>query len=434
MLPKDYNIYILCYNQFAVNSNGIITYYEYARLLNEAGFNAKIIPIDCFANTNVITVHEQFLLSIPEVYRRYVFTKSHTTEEFNKITNDNDIIFCSEILTQRHLFKHKYFFRVISSYPGYLVKMHRNGLLGFNLGHNDYVVGYGVSIPDIKDIELPEAHIITDRRSIFKSKHLKNKENLILVYYGKNFEMTQTEYEDILKKFNDAKQLFCNSETKVIEITREYPQQSELFDLLSRAKLLISFDPLTSTTYEATLLGTPVLMMHDVFGLVSKYPNHRAHQGLFTDLNEYDNAFLKAQKALDIYCDYIDNHQVDALRNVMNKAILHFEKFDSDSSYAEIYTQRNKLMESYYLPRDEKHNVVGNSVSIENYYSQFLSKSENNQCQVNVKYDDIIKKINKLLPYNSIQREFVKSGYYLAKALYRVVKVIYNKIMNNNGK
>jgi len=85
------------------------------------------------------------------------------------------------------------------------------------------------------------------------------KEDLILLYYGKSRTTAIPGY---------VKRLIKSKKARAIVINRMFPKSRDLlFDLLKRARLLVSYDPLTNLNYEATLCGTPCFIVDNYMKL-----------------------------------------------------------------------------------------------------------------------------------------------------------------------
>jgi hypothetical protein len=85
------------------------------------------------------------------------------------------------------------------------------------------------------------------------------KEDLILFYFGKTrHDKIPPAVSRVINKYN----------AEVVVMNRVFPKSREtLFDLLRRARLLVSFDPLTNLSYEATLCGTPSFIADNYMNL-----------------------------------------------------------------------------------------------------------------------------------------------------------------------
>jgi len=110
------------------------------------------------------------------------------------------------------------------------------------------------------------------------------KENLVLVYFGKS---RRAEIPP------EAIQVIRERRARVIVINRSFPKSRDiLFDLLRRARLLISFDPLTNLNYEATLCGTPCFIADNYMKLKYGDFNHPLW-GIFEDPAEIATYYIR---------------------------------------------------------------------------------------------------------------------------------------------
>ncbi|MGB0637019.1 MAG: hypothetical protein ACPGN6_06390 [Gammaproteobacteria bacterium] len=143
---------------------------------------------------------------------------------------------------------------------------------------NDYLLAYSKAV----DMVLPQHMTLLPELANLK-KYKRQKTSTLLIYYGKcRIALDQTEIKDICKDFDEVK-----------IITRTYPSlRTVLYEELAKAELLVSFDPLTSLNYEANLVGTPVLLIDDVFRDAFDDFNHKL-PGFFYDYRELENIDLK---------------------------------------------------------------------------------------------------------------------------------------------
>lgn len=110
----------------------------------------------------------------------------------------------------------------------------------------------------------------------------REKEPLILLYIGKS---KRTDVDGAIKK------LVRKHRAKVVVINRSFPNSREtLFDLLHKARLLVSYDPLTNLNYEATLCGTPCYIVDNYMRLKYEDFNLPLH-GFFEDAQLLENYY-----------------------------------------------------------------------------------------------------------------------------------------------
>ena len=76
--------------------------------------------------------------------------------------------------------------------------------------------------------------------------------------------------------------------------------RAELGELLRKASLLVSLDPISNITYEATLCGTAAIIVNDIFEFSSRKFNIDLH-GIFNDPNLYAKAVQNAALAFNDY-------------------------------------------------------------------------------------------------------------------------------------
>jgi hypothetical protein len=144
-------------------------------------------------------------------------------------------------------------------------------------GKNDFLLAYSKAV----DTVLPQ-HMTLLPELVHLKKYKQRKTSTILIYYGKcRMSLAQTKIKQICKDFDEVK-----------IITRIYPSlRTVLYEEVAKAELLVSFDPLTSLNYEANLVGTPVLLLDDVFRGAFDDFNHKL-PGFFYDYQELANIDL----------------------------------------------------------------------------------------------------------------------------------------------
>jgi len=143
---------------------------------------------------------------------------------------------------------------------------------------NDYLLAYSKAV----DMVLPQ-HMTLLPELVNLKKYKQQKTSTLLIYYGKcRIALEKTAIKHICKDFDEVK-----------IITRTYPSlRTVLYEEIAKAELLVSFDPLTSLCYEANLVGTPVLLLDDVFREAFDDFNHKL-PGFFYDYQELENLDLK---------------------------------------------------------------------------------------------------------------------------------------------
>ena len=108
------------------------------------------------------------------------------------------------------------------------------------------------------------------------------KEPLVLLYFGKSrTDKIPEEVGRIIQKYR----------AEVVVMNRVFPASRDtLFDLLRRARLLVTFDPLTNLSYEATLCGTPSFIADNYMNL--RYADYNIPLlGFFEDPREVESRY-----------------------------------------------------------------------------------------------------------------------------------------------
>jgi hypothetical protein len=116
---------------------------------------------------------------------------------------------------------------------------------------SDFIFSYSNAVNSSAD----QYNILLDDLTSLKNFRTEKIKGKVSIYYGKcRVGIEITEYKNLLKQFKE-----------VAIITRTNPSSKEvLYSEIASSELFISFDPLSSLCYEATLLGTPVILMDDV--------------------------------------------------------------------------------------------------------------------------------------------------------------------------
>jgi hypothetical protein len=108
------------------------------------------------------------------------------------------------------------------------------------------------------------------------------KEDLLLFYYGKSISS---------KIPGSIRRLIKSQGAKVVVINRTFPKSRDLlFNLLKRARLLVSYDPFTNLNYEATLCGTPCYIFDNYMHLNFSDFNIPLH-GIFENKQEIEHYY-----------------------------------------------------------------------------------------------------------------------------------------------
>jgi len=116
---------------------------------------------------------------------------------------------------------------------------------------------FSLSYSKIVSKNFPQLFILDSNLKKLKKIHVK-KRNKATVYFGKYRPETKIDY------FNLDNLISLFDEVKII--TRTEPASTkELYYEVASSKLLISYDGMTSLIYESILMGTPCLILDDLF-------------------------------------------------------------------------------------------------------------------------------------------------------------------------
>lgn len=203
-------------------------------------------------------------------------------------------------------------------------------------GLTDYLLSYSKVIND----QLPQLFILEDERVLFSELRKIPKEDLVVFYFGKTEMDKLSGQVDIIMRY-----AACIPGKKTI-ITRFYPKKHrETMELLAKAKLLISFDGLTNLNYEATLLGTPVVLTSNPYHLDFLHFNVPLY-GEYNSFEEYQKAQSRdsVEKAYPLYSGILDK-QRQTIADAFQVITEHFSRIQTDAQYAKTITQRNLKQE-----------------------------------------------------------------------------------------
>jgi hypothetical protein len=232
---------------------------------------------------------------------------------------------------------------------------------------DDFQLFYNTRVPEFEEIAYK-----------IQKKEIK-KRNQIVVYYGK-----------ARKKFR-IKTLLLKIKlgTKVIPITRSIPKSKrDLLKLLSESRMLVTFDPLTNLSYEATLCRTPVFVADNYTG--TDFNNYNIPlPGFFTEMNDLCNIYLSGindesyNKIWNTYFDSQKNHHettqrfLDYVINKFNKKeATQTNSFDSKRSdaYHDEYLKLKNSRQLINHKLNEYHPVYSIAVSLKLLHLYLFSR------------------------------------------------------------
>jgi CDP-4-dehydro-6-deoxyglucose reductase, E1 len=285
---------------FQANSNGVRILYTLTDLLRDIGFEVLLI---CYDH------HNKDMTLLPERYRKIYL---RTGEDFfPKDVRKNDIVVYPEIFSDnplqaqnvvRYLLNRPY---VLTGEPIFY-------------GPTDMVISYSSWV----DKHAFCLFLLNDDRHLFYPADISEKDNLALLYFGKNPNIT------LPPKIQNFIQLFDRTQ----KITRYSPaNRLELGNLLRKARVLITNDPLTNLCYEATLCNTPALVIEDDFNLLRQRAEVPLY-GIFSDPVMYPEAVADARKSFPIY-EKILRGNSNRVREFVEACFEHFSIWDAQTDF-----------------------------------------------------------------------------------------------------
>lgn len=288
---------VLFYSNYYVSySYGIQIEYEFINILRRVGYEAYNLVFD------------QVLLSmeIPEKYKKQIIINLDNSFEIK----DDDICIYTDVVPRNPL-NAKRVVRFLLNRPYNLTGE------GIEYGASDYIMAYSGLVSD----KLQKCFILRDEVSLFRQlRYQEHDKSKVVIYFGK------VDFKNIQRNYQIVKPII-NQFTKVEIITREVPTtRRKTLSVLSDASLLISFDPLTNLNYEATLLGVPVYMFKDYYGLITN--NYFKYHGITNDLFAIDKAGVEVDKAWPQYEKWIAG-QEEMVKNRMKRIVKHFKAISS---------------------------------------------------------------------------------------------------------
>lgn len=247
---------------------------------------------------------------------------------------------------------------------------------GVDYGSEDLIISYSNGI----DATLEVLFIMHDERELYRREQ-KEKKNKAIIYFGK------VDPANLDKQYPLVRNLLQSFDT-VEYITRLHPpQKTDLLDMIGESRLMISFDPLSNLNYEATLCGTPVLLLNDAYNLLDGSFNLPMY-GVFSSLEGYDQAMLDVSLSFIDYCRKLDE-QLLHVTDFCEAAMKHFEKIATDPGYAAVVQKKSTFQKiidkKKYLERTNSNLVnIDHLQQIPTCYRQLLSISEQKQTNSDV--------------------------------------------------
>jgi hypothetical protein len=262
-------------------SNGIMLFYQMGSLLRELGHTAYYTPLD----------RQSFLLHLHH-YPEEVLV--HFIRDYADIPSESIAIFPDS--TPPHIIA-----QIPSSCRAWYLANKPWILTGQPVDYQaeDAVIVYSNCVSKIYHCAFLNRRFNDfDPLAPEHQSNCREKTDLILIYFGKS--KTNTLSKPILN-------LIRSSKCKVLSINRQFPNSREqLYSLLRRAKLLISFDPFTNLNYEATLCATPCYIADNYMNVNYDDYNLPLH-GVFVNddlLEHYFNTGIEPEMQEEIWQAY----------------------------------------------------------------------------------------------------------------------------------
>lgn len=307
---------IYIYGNFYIpRSYGIVCMYEMAYLLNSIGFETKLLCSD----------NERYDFLIPEKLKKYYISKA----AIPSTVCDEDIVIYPETIPNNPL-NAKRVIRWLMNKPCFLTGT------SVEYGPQDVLLAYSNYV----NSELPQMFCMIDERKLFsyvkENWGVHRKKSMVTIYFGKVHNSVikekNKELEDILSVYDD-----------VNIITRAWPKNRiYTLGLVAESDLLISYDCLTNLNYEATLVGTPVLMMDDTYNIQEKRYNVN-NSGFAFAVEDIPIARKNVPTVYQDYCNWICG-QDKQIKATIEWAINKIISIETNQALMEINDEFNRLM------------------------------------------------------------------------------------------
>lgn len=171
---------------------------------------------------------------------------------------------------------------------------------------------------------------------------MRSKKDLVVLYYGKS----RTGRIDA-----NVRRFLRRTGARVVGIHRNVPASPrELYDLLLSARLLVSYDPLTNLSYEATLCGTPCYVADNYLSIPYADYNLPLH-GVFEDPAALDRWYRQGipgplqDEILRVYSQSVAGHG-EAVRSFLTYCREWFsihERSPADAAMKNLLETHNRL-------------------------------------------------------------------------------------------
>ncbi len=307
---------ILYVPAYVPSSNGIRIWYTLAKICHDENIPVKVV---CFEKRRTDHIVPDRIIRSLEI--QYL-------EEGSITVGDDDVVFYPETVKGNPL-NARCCVRYLLNNPIVLTGH------GVCYGKRDYIVTYSSLIAPW--FSMYECFILNDDISEISKIRESAKRDILTFYFGKiRVGGSNNRFNKVLEIINH------NMDIEVI--TRSIPMSRETaLKSIAQSRLLISFDPLSNINYEATLLGTPVILMDDSYEAKNF---NMGDYGLYL-IDEIDKVIASGDdRAWVDYCTKIDN-QGKNVRDLIEVIELHFIKLDNSWRYRAFIRLNNLLRRIY---------------------------------------------------------------------------------------
>lgn len=379
--------------EYVDSSYGIRIGYEFVYQLRHVGIEAEIL-CNCPSG-------------IPEtpIPKRYASFTRLIGDEKVFVPADDDLMVYTDTVSGNPL-RAKKVVRYLLNKPHYF----GTGKVAY--GTSDFVMAYSRLInPSIVQcfLQIDEIELFQQIRE----RHADREKEGVVVYFGKVQSSLVKDSSNFLKTLK--------TQFKTIKVcTRRYPAaRVDLLNLIAGSELLISFDPLSNTNYEATLLGTPVLMMDDHYfkhGWEFNVPLF----GFFYSFEQYAKAHSEVGEAWNVYKQQLGN-EGSMIESVYRQIVDHFKRIESnDVQYIGDVRRQNldyEVRDSEALSQDLQDGTLENidvlkQIPASAFYALWSAYSGKQQWILRKYYSvqflkDCLKKIGIFSPIKKIYRRII---------------------------
>ncbi len=178
-----------------------------------------------------------------------------------------------------------------------------------NFKENQFYFKYSNNITSNKSI--PELFILDQ---LFLLNKKDKKVNQVCIYFGKTRKNKKFETNYL---YNYLK----NNNYNIYIIDRSFPNSKfNLYDNIKKSILFVSFDPLTNLSYEATLLGTPSLVLDDTYK--QEIISNKTFSGIYFDIKHIEN--YNKRLIIDRYSNHLIKNDLNII-TILEKMKKHFD-------------------------------------------------------------------------------------------------------------